>query len=574
MGSVAAAISAIEHGATIVMIAPFRWLGGQLTSQGVSALDEHLYIETFGGSPHYVRLRSLIRQRMATLYGITLTEEAIFNPGNAWVSNLCFFPFVAADAIQELIAPYVANNSLTIYYESIPIHVKKIEQTIFSITCRNAAQHVFEIQPIQVIDASEHGDILSLANLKYVTGAEAKVDTGEHNTPLEARPHEIQGFTYGFAVEFCKAQSHVIVKPEGYESLRDRQPFSLTLTGQNGENRPFRMFVEGPTGLPPFWTYRRLWDGQHTTPATPDIALINWNSNDYHHGTIIDVDAQTVAQRMDEAKRLSLAFLYWLQTEVPRDEGTGFGYPELKLRRDIMGTNDGLSMEPYVRESRRIIGRTRILAEDLLVDSQPYARAKTYQDSVGIGWYFMDLHPAPGNNKSMFAATRPFQIPMGALIPSDCHNLILACKNIATTHLSNGSYRLHPVEWNIGAAAGLIAKFASSRHIAPSKIPVSSIQKTLIAMGHPIAWAIDVPPAHPLFAPTQWLVANGVIAYGERAERMTINVDEALGSDAHTILIGCLQTFGISNAHANITQTDSWESVCRRIVQLGLLDSD
>lgn len=56
-------------------------------------------------------------------------------------------------------------------------------------------------------------------------------------------------------------------------------------------------------------------------------------------------------------------------------------------------------------------------------------------------------------------------------------------------------------------------------------------------MGHPIAWAIDVPPAHPLFAPTQWLVANGVIAYGERAERMTINVDEALGSDAHTIII-------------------------------------
>lgn len=114
------------------MIAPFRLLGGQLTSQGVSALDELLYIETFGGSPHYVRLRSLIRQRMATLYGITLTEEAIFNPGNAWVSNLCFFPFVAADAIQELIAPYVANNSLTIYYESIPIHVKKIENNFFN----------------------------------------------------------------------------------------------------------------------------------------------------------------------------------------------------------------------------------------------------------------------------------------------------------------------------------------------------------------------------------------------------------------------------------------------------------
>ncbi len=558
----------------MVLIAPQRWLGGQLSSQGVSALDEHQFIETFGGSPLYLRLRQLIRQRMASLYGITITDEANFNPGNAWVSNLCFFPGVAADALQELIAPFVACGQLTVYYESVPIHVEKSAYTITSITCRTILQQQFTIQPTQVIDASEHGDLLALANLQYVTGAESKLDTDEHTAPLQARPHEIQGFTYGFAVEFCPHESHVIVKPEGYAALRDRQPFTLTLTGNDGEARPFRMFEDGPTGLPPFWTYRRLWDGQHTTPTTPDIALINWNSNDYHHGTIIDVDAQTYAQRIDEAKRLSLAFLYWLQTEVPRDDGTGFGYPELKLRPDIMGTNDGLSMAPYIRESRRTPGLRRIVAEDLLVTSQPLARAKVYPDSVGIGWYFMDLHPAPGNPTSMFAPTRPFQIPMGALIPPDCHNLVLSCKNIATTHLSNGSYRLHPVEWNIGVAAGLIAHVACRQHVTPADVSVSFVQKKLLALGHPVAWAIDVPPHHPAFMATQWLILNGVIGQGERAQRLEIALTEPLAADSYAALMNCLVAHGVPHSAVQITQTDSWESVCAQIVVLGLVDAD
>ena len=573
LGAVAAALTALDLGATVVLLAPHQWLGGQMSSQGVSALDEHRYIESFGGSPYYLRLRQLIRQQMASLYGSTITDEATFNPGNAWVSNLCFFPYVAADAINALIAPYVASQQLTVLYATLSIAISKKDDTITHISCRGNAQ-VCEIIPLQVIDASELGDVLALANLRYITGAEAHADTGEHNAPPQARPHEIQGFTFGFAVEFCAHQSHVIVKPEGYQTLRDRQPFTLTLTGNDGEARPFRMFTDGPTGLPPFWTYRRLWDGQHTTPATPDIALINWNSNDYHHGTIIDVDAQTYAQRIDEAKRLSLAFLYWLQTEVPRDDGTGFGYPELKLCPDIMGTNDGLAMEPYVRESRRTPGLTRIVAEDLLVANQPQIRAKAYADSVGIGWYFMDLHPAPGNSQSMFAPTRPFQIPMGALIPPDCHNLLMGCKNIATTHLSNGSYRLHPVEWNIGVAAGMIAHVACRQHIAPADVSVVFVQKKLLALGHPLAWAIDVPPQHPAFVATQWLILNGVIGQGERAQRLDIALTEPLDADSYAILMTCLVAHGIPQSTAQIAQTDSWESVCARIIALGLVDAD
>jgi hypothetical protein len=69
-----------------------------------------------------------------------------------------------------------------------------------------------------------------------------------------------------------------------------------------------------------------------------------------------------------------------------------------------------------------------------------------FPDSVGIGWYPIDVHACAGDERSFSAPTLPFQIPLGALIPVECDNLVAACKNHCTTHLTNGAYWLHPLE--------------------------------------------------------------------------------------------------------------------------------
>jgi hypothetical protein len=53
------------------------------------------------------------------------------------------------------------------------------------------------------------------------------------------------------------------------------------------------------------------------------------------------------------------------------------------------------------------------------------------------------------------------------MIPERMKNLIPSCKNIGTTHLTNGCYRLHPVEWNVGEVAGLLASFAIDEGVRP-----------------------------------------------------------------------------------------------------------
>ncbi|MFN5060329.1 MAG: FAD-dependent oxidoreductase [Chloroflexota bacterium] len=564
LGGVAAALRLTAHNRSVIIVEPTAWLGGQATSQGVSALDEHRYIESFGGTPDYMDWRMRIRHAMATLYDIAPSEWSTFNPGNAWVSNLCFLPKIAAQVIDEMLAPYCASG-----------HCLVLRNT----TLRSAHRHGDRITHAEVltptgiktvqgelfIDATELGDVLSLANLTYVTGAESQHDTGETKAPIVARPKEIQGFTYCFAVSYHPGEYHIIAKPEGYEQLRDQQPFTLTLTSDAGEPRPFSVFGTGSTGLPPFWTYRRLWDGGHSNLASVDIAMINWNSNDYHHGTIIDVPETTVAARLDEAKRLSLAFLYWMQTEMQRDDG-GIGYPELRLIPEVMGTADGLSMAPYIRESRRTLGRKRIVAHDLLVESQSHARAQRYEDSVGVGWYFMDLHPAPGNPKSMFAPTRPFQIPLGALLPPDCANLIMGNKNIATTHLSNGSYRLHPVEWIVGAVAGELCDAALTLQcdmvdIWHQDANLHDFQKRLISQNHPIAWSVDVPFGHECFAVTQYLIVRGIIQDGSwRANQLEIACNQPLTDAEWHALTQILSAEGLSITLSY--RNASWHDVC------------
>jgi hypothetical protein len=97
-------------------------------------------------------------------------------------------------------------------------------------------------------------------------------------------------------------------------------------------------------------------------------------------------------------------------------------------------------------------------------------KAAPFYDSVGVGSYHIDLHPATGGINYIDFPSLPFQIPLGALLPIRMNNLLPACKNIGTTHITNGCYRLHPVEWNIGESAGLLAAFSLKKKIPPRAV--------------------------------------------------------------------------------------------------------
>ena len=116
----------------------------------------------------------------------------------------------------------------------------------------------------------------------------------------------------------------------------------------------------------------------------------------------------------------------------------------------------------------------------------------------------------------MSCRTKPFQIPLGALIPVRVRNLLAGAKNLGTTHITNGCYRLHPIEWNIGEAAGALAGFSLETGRDPAAVQRDDglrreFQRRLVTQGVPLYWFIDVGVDHPAFAALQMAAMTGEV---------------------------------------------------------------
>ncbi|KAF5671598.1 hypothetical protein FDENT_10892 [Fusarium denticulatum] len=495
LGGVAAALGALRRGRNVFLTEEYDWLGGQLTSQAVPP-DEHTWVEQFGVTRSYRALRDGIRQYYRDNY--PLTEEARrraqLNPGAGHVSKLCHEPRVAVAVIEAMLMPFIGSGLLTVRKRVKAVSCDMVGQVVRSVEFRKLdGGGTFTVDAKYVIDATELGDLLPITKTPYVTGFESRKDTGEPSAPEEAQPQNSQAVSICFAVDHIEGEDHTIPKPERYDHWRSCHPdfWGAPLLGLKAPHPRTlkiveREFTPNPNDDPAsvisdqrrsggdmnLWTFRRIAAKDNFIPGAyrSDICLVNWPMIDYFEKPIIDVSEDELQVRLAEAASLSYSMLYYLQTDCPRADGKGTGYPGLRLRGDITGTEHGLAMAPYIRESRRIKAVTTIVEQDLSLDVRGSKGAVHYPDSVGVGMYRIDLHPSTGGDNYIDVACCPFEIPLGALIPVERPNLLAASKNIGTTHITNGCYRLHPVEWNIGEAAGLLAAHCLDKVLSPHEV--------------------------------------------------------------------------------------------------------
>jgi hypothetical protein len=515
LGGCAAALAALRSGCSVVLTETTDWIGGQLTSQAVPP-DEHPWIEQFGSNASYRELRNGIRDHYFRHYPVTAEARTRphFNPGSGNVSRLCHEPRAALAVLTDLLAPFLSSRRLQVLLEHDPVqavvHGDRVRAV--SVRDRQTGRERTLLAPY-FLDATELGDLLPMAGAEFVIGAEGQSQTGEPHAPPNPNAGNQQGITCCFAVDFLEGQDHTIDRPAEYAFWKDYVPavrpawpgrlLDLTFADPITLKPVSRGFdPRGPgAGL---WAYRRILDPQNfrsgAYPGSSGTTLVNWPQNDYWLGPLIgtDVTPADVARHVARAKQLSLSLLYWLQTECPRPDGK-VGWKGLRLRPDLVGTEDGLAKAPYIRESRRIQAEFTVVEQQVGTEARrKLARSHDVQaeplaDSVGVGSYRIDLHPSTSGDNYIDISSLPFQIPLGALIPRRVENLLPACKNLGTTHITNGCYRLHPVEWAIGEAAGALAAYCLERKEPPRGIrnnpkQLKAFQARLIAQGVEIAW--------------------------------------------------------------------------------------
>jgi hypothetical protein len=520
LGGIAAALACLRRGLSVVLSEETPWLGGQLTAQLVP-LDEHLFIERTGANRSYRELRDRLRDYYRRNYPLSdqARRDPYLNPGAAWVSPVSVEPRVAVAVIDELLLPYVSRGLLTVVQPAVPVAVHTQSDRVVGVTLRSIRTgDEIDVEARYYLDATETGELLPLGGVEHTSGRESVEQTGEPHAAATADPTDMQAVTWCFVVDHVAGGDFTIDKPAGYDALlrlthaADDPTRVISLTKHvDGVEVPSHVLRPNPQDdpsaidldhrrippVPDLWTYRRIAAQRQFTAGAyaSDIVVVNWPQNDYAGGPVFGVpDAE---QHRQAAKGLSQALLYWLQTEAPRPDG-GTGWPGLRLRPDVAGSDDGFALSPYIRESRRIHARTTIREQDISLELRTDGRARRFEDTVGVGHYFwIDRHPTTGGRGGFGALPAPFQVPLGALVPVRIGNLLPAAKNIGTTQLTNGSYRLHPVEWTVGEASGALAAFCVRRGLTPAQVHesatlVGDLQADLRSHGAQLSWPDDV----------------------------------------------------------------------------------
>jgi hypothetical protein len=517
-GGCAAALAALRNGMRVVMTEETDWIGGQLTAQAVPP-DEHPWIESFGATRAYRAYRESVRRYYRDHYPLTNEARANprLNPGGGSVSVLTHDPKTSLAVLEAMLAPYVTAGQLAVLLLHKPVAADASGDSVRAVTVESVhSKDRRTITAPYFIDATETGELLPLTKTEFVTGFESNKQTGELHAPDVAQPDNHQAFTVCFALGHDKDADHTIGRPAEYGFWRGYIPrltppwpgkllsWSMSDPISLKERKvTFDPSADAsPPGLLNLFIYRRIVRARNFEPGfcRGDVTLVNWPQNDYWLGNLYGNSPDEAARHLRRAKQLSLSLVYWMQTEAPRPDG-GAGWKGLHLRPDITGTEDGLAKYPYIRESRRIQAEFTVLEHHVGTEARMKATGKSreevtaepFPDSVGVGSYRIDLHPSSGGDNYIDVSSLPFQIPLGALIPKRVENLLPACKNLGVTHITNGCYRLHPVEWNIGESAGALAAHCVKNNLKPRQVRndeklLREFQARLTAQGVELDW--------------------------------------------------------------------------------------
>ncbi len=462
---IASAIQSSRLGSKTLLIEESTWLGGMITSAGVSAMDGNYkmpsgFLKEFRDSlvSHYGHLDSL---------------------KTGWVSNLMFEPSIGNRILKDIAG---SEKNLTILYGTTIDKVDKDKKFTLK-TKENSVTYKSKI----LIDATELGDLIPKLNLPYFIGMDSSKRFKEDIAP-EFSNDIVQDLTYVMILkDFGKPMT--INQPKNY----NKNEFICSYdSGECNEQD------------------KKLWSNEKLISygQLPNKKyMINWpiNGNDFYVNSIEMNDEQRFIN-YEKAKEKSLRFLYFIQTEM--------GFSNLSLDYDQYPSKDGLPLIPYHRESRRSIGKVTLTLNDI---KSPYTQQNSlYRTGIAVGDYPVDHHHGAYSNYSNlpkldFYPVPSYSVPIGSLVPENIDNFIVIEKSISVSNLVNGTSRLQPVVMQIGQASGVLASLAILKKKNINQIKIREVQSEILKNSGYILPYVDVDSEDLNFISYQKIGACGIL---------------------------------------------------------------
>lgn len=421
LSGTATAYESLLAGKQVCMTEITDWVGGQISAQGVSALDER---PTQRAKKYFPRGYLAFRQKIQDYYGK-------LNPGQCWVSESCFLPKDAHPILYGMLrnAERTGKGKLHWYPNTVvkdlttakrgggrqitrvigiqhqpqpqtpPLNTYTLSQTIedaytYSDSRRFRKQKIVFVPTTPtnksttadwyVVDATETGELIGLADVPYKLGSDPRSAQEPSAATTTGDPYCTQGFTYPFAMQTTETPQPQ-TPPPFYQQYAPYYSYELKRLADFGLVYTYRRIWSEGKGTP-----TRFGGINFTAPAPGDISMQNWTwGNDYRPGSATDnliLDRNQLknssqlkpggwmgglrTDTLRKGEESSIGFYHWLVagetdsrvTTAPNTPNYWSKTPNpnqvyLSGLQSPMGTAHGLSKYPYIREGRRIIGR-------------------------------------------------------------------------------------------------------------------------------------------------------------------------------------------------------------------------
>ncbi|TMM58568.1 FAD-dependent oxidoreductase [Maribacter algarum] len=470
-GGTSAGIQSARMGAKVQIIEATPWLGGMLTSAGVSAID--------GNHEMPSGIWGEFRQKLRDHYG---DAEAL---ATGWVSHTLFEPSVGNQILQEM----ATIPNLDIAFNAMYTNIDN-DGDGWSVTYKQKGK-TYTTRAKLLMDATEIGELLPLVGADFRLGMDSQSDTGEKEAP-ETGNSIVQDLTYVLILKDVSGDSRLrgndkkglVKKPKNY----DPKAYECACKRENGE-----MF-NAVSNCQQMLNYGKLPNNKY---------MMNWPNcgNDFYLNWP-ELNASKRKEKLKEAKAFTQGFVYYIQNEL--------GFKNLRVAEEFP-TKDNFPMIPYDREARRIKGKTFLTVDHL---EKPYD-FDLYKTGVAVGDYPIDHHhdknPDAPEIEFINIKVPSYNIPLGSLIPEKVENFIVAEKNISVSNIVNGATRLQPVVLGIGQAAGTLAAMSVKEDKKPSEVSVRKVQNALLESNAYLMPFIDVKKEDDGFAEMQRIGAAGVL---------------------------------------------------------------
>ena len=469
-GGTSAAIQSARNGAKTLLIEETDWLGGMLTSAGVSAVDGNYKLPSgFWGE---------FKDSLVSHYG---SLEAL---KTGWVSNTLFEPRVGNQILKSIAKN---ENNLKILFSTEVNSVTKLDFYKTKNYNFNVKSSKGNFLSKVLIDATELGDVLPMIDEDYDLGMDSREMYGEDIAP-EKNNDIIQDLTFVMILKNYN-KSVKIDKPKNY----DPSEFYCSTAS-----------INCPESDKALWTPKQMMNYGELPNGK---IMINWPiyGNDYY-SNLIEMNYDERNEVFKNAKEKSLRYLYYIQDEL--------GYDNYSLSDEEFDTDDNFPPIPYYREARRIKGKVTFSLDYI---KKPFDQIHPlYRTGILVGDYPVDhhhdAHPDRYNLPQLaFYPIPSYSLPIGSIISKKNPNFLVAEKSISVSNLVNGTTRLQPVVLQIGQIAGLIASESVKNNINTHQIDIRNIQKKFLDKGGYIQPYLDVEKNHPFFKAYQKIGSTGIL---------------------------------------------------------------